>query len=280
MENNSDKIQSALWRALLYIQNNINEKISLEMLSEVAGLSPFHFHRLFKKFTGETVNGYIKRIQMENAAFRLRIKDDQVIDVALDSGYYTHETFTRAFKKHFNMNPTKYRKNQQVQFSDKYITSIKKVYFHERRCIFKRYTGPYEKSGIPTDQNSLWMQLLGSLPKEHRNIDKLEFFGISHDDPSITSEKNIRYDACVALPNDVKLNNTNLVLHPGIYIKAKHSGPFETLAESYFYLFDSWIKEYNITIDYIHPPFEKFILKRNEGIYEVDNIKIFISINE
>ena len=55
-------------RVIDFIEANIDKELTLEKLSEVANFSPFHFHRIFSAFTGETLNGFIKRKRIERAA--------------------------------------------------------------------------------------------------------------------------------------------------------------------------------------------------------------------
>ncbi len=92
-------------RVLIYIQENINSPMSLETLSGVAFFSPFHFHRIFKAFVGETVNDYIRRIRLEHAALKLSYSYETITSIALASGYETPSAFTKAFRQHFGKIP-------------------------------------------------------------------------------------------------------------------------------------------------------------------------------
>ncbi len=268
----------ALFRALRFIQNNLEEEIGLDDIAAAAYISPFHFHRLFKDFTGETVKSYLRRLRLENAAFRLRARDEKIVDLAFDSGFYTHETFTRAFNKRFGRNPSSYKSLDPFEFSDDHIDHIGKVWFRERHCIFKRYIGPYELSGTPADRDSPWHQLAGYLPKSYREFDTLELYGISHDDPGITEQKNIRYDACIAIPEEVQLGETALKIPEGTYIVARHKGPFEDLTKSYYYIIYHWLKLYNLQIDHRISPFEQFKLSSLPRNTEIESINIHIPI--
>ncbi len=51
-----------------YIEAHIDGDLSLEILADVASFSPFHFHRIFSAFVGETLNDFIKRLRIEKAA--------------------------------------------------------------------------------------------------------------------------------------------------------------------------------------------------------------------
>ncbi len=110
--------RKALWNALIYIQNHLDAPLTLEGVAKVAGYSAYHFHRLFKQFTGESIKAYIRRLRLEQTAFRMRVSRSQIIDVALDSGYFTHETFSRAFRQRFDLNPSQYQQSLPEDRSD------------------------------------------------------------------------------------------------------------------------------------------------------------------
>lgn len=67
-------------RVVDYIEAHLDDEHSLETLSQVAHFSPFHFHRIFKALTGETVNNYVKRIRLQKAGSML-ITDYQRSDL-------------------------------------------------------------------------------------------------------------------------------------------------------------------------------------------------------
>lgn len=268
---------NGLFKALLFIQNNLDEDMTLDSIAKEACLSPFHFHRLFKQFTGENVKSYIRRLRLENAAFRLQTKKERLIDIAFDCGFQTHETFSRAFKRRFGYLPSQYS-NDSILVNEKYITHIEKIHFAGRRCLFKRYVGPYENSGTPEDDNSLWHQILSQSELLSKDIQQHELYGISYDDPSITNKKDIRYDACVGI-SDKNINGTFVQkLHAGIYIVARHKGPFKCLIDSYNYIIYRWLNLHNYIVDHQIYPFEQFHLCSNTIENRIDHISIFIPI--
>ncbi len=95
---------------LVYIQARLDEDLSLAVLAAGANLSPHHFHRKFRSLTGETPKRYCQRLRLERAAFQLLVYDgDSIFETALDCGFKSHETFTRAFALHFGVSPREYR---------------------------------------------------------------------------------------------------------------------------------------------------------------------------
>lgn len=94
-----------------YIEKHLGEPITLHMLAQAAGYSPWHSNRIFKELTGKTPFEYIRVLRLSRAAVQLRSKGIRVVDVALDFVFESHEGFTRAFSKHFGMSPRFYHKN-------------------------------------------------------------------------------------------------------------------------------------------------------------------------
>ncbi len=106
--NNWDKI-NAVQRVQNYIEENINEPITLNMLSQAAGYSPWYTSRIFKQLTGKTPLEYIRVLRLSRAAVKLWDDDKRIIDVALDFAFDSHEGFTRAFSDKFGITPYRYR---------------------------------------------------------------------------------------------------------------------------------------------------------------------------
>lgn len=95
-----------------FIERHMTEPITLHMLAQAAGYSPWHAARIFKELTGKTPFDYIRELRLSRAAVRLQGKDVRIVDVALDFVFESHEGFTRAFSKQFGMSPRHYSKNK------------------------------------------------------------------------------------------------------------------------------------------------------------------------
>lgn len=102
---------NAVQRMQDYIEEHITEKITLYMLANAAGYSPWHSARIFKELTGRAPFEYIRTLRLSRAAVKLRDEDVKVVDVAFDFVFDSHEGFTRAFSRQFGMTPQHYCKN-------------------------------------------------------------------------------------------------------------------------------------------------------------------------
>lgn len=95
-----------------YINNHLNEEITLKILSRVSGYSPSHTERLFKELTDQNLFDYIRLMRLTDAAKTMRHKKKiKIIDISLNYLFDSHEGFTRAFSKTFGVSPKKYQKN-------------------------------------------------------------------------------------------------------------------------------------------------------------------------
>ncbi len=89
-----------------FIERNLDSKMTLQLLSEQAGISPFHLHRLFLVYTGEPIAGFIRRTRLAAGYSRLQDADTaSVLDTALSVGYDSVSGFVRAFRKRFGFTP-------------------------------------------------------------------------------------------------------------------------------------------------------------------------------
>ena len=93
-----------------YIETHMSEELSLSRLAAIAMLSDFHFHRIFQFMTGDTVMEYVRKRRLVRSAHQVAHSSDRLLDIALGNGFQNHETFTRAFKRMFDMTPGDYRK--------------------------------------------------------------------------------------------------------------------------------------------------------------------------
>ena len=113
MEDYKKRIIKTIW----YIESNLDADLSLEKIAEVAAYSPFHFHRIFKLITGETLQQYILRKKTEKSAFYLAVhKHLDIKEIYLELGFANHSVFNKTFKKYYRMSPSEFRKSAPESF--------------------------------------------------------------------------------------------------------------------------------------------------------------------
>lgn len=100
-----------------FIDENLQSKLSLEKLSEIACFSPYHFHRVFKTITNETVNEYVTRRRIEKSALDLMHKTVTLTEILLKYGFNDSSSYSRTFKKFYGVSPTEFRKQNSSGYS-------------------------------------------------------------------------------------------------------------------------------------------------------------------
>lgn len=91
------------------IERSSARELPLSHLAALAGLSPFHFLRTFRRITGLTPHQYLRRVRLREAALRLADGGTRVIDAAFASGFNDLSAFNRAFRAEFGLSPRAYR---------------------------------------------------------------------------------------------------------------------------------------------------------------------------
>lgn len=104
-------------RVFLFIDENLASDLSLYAVSQIAYFSPFHFHRVFKFVTGETLNEYVSRRRIEKSALDLLHKNTTATEIAYKYGFSEISSFSRAFKKFYGISPSEFKKQNANRHS-------------------------------------------------------------------------------------------------------------------------------------------------------------------
>ena len=244
-------------RVIDHVRDHLAEDLSLERLARIAAFSPFHFHRVFRAITGETLSAFVQRLRLERAAVALIHRDESVLAVALDHGFSSAATFARAFKARFGMSATRWRAGGARRWSKRSKANrnpgkaigrrprhgrpmnVRVTQLPGYRVAYMRYVGPFGAHGIP----GLWRRLrewMGARGLDGPDCIKL---GIGRDDPRVTAPEKCRYDACVVVPagftGDRWVNVTEVP--GGRYGVAEFTGGPHEIEQAWNTLYRSWL---------------------------------------
>ena len=192
--------------ALEYIQSNFSTYITAEELATISGYSIFHFHRIFKEITGESVNDYIKNTRLEKASNLLLYNQHKNIEtIANDVGFSTGTGFSAAFKKRFGSTPKEWRKggyelNPLKASKDISVLELDEEIEIANPTIVNREILPIiymRVYGYKSDMSEVWNKLQ-AWGEAHDIFDEPhKFIGLFHNHPSFIPYDKARYLACI-----------------------------------------------------------------------------------
>lgn len=199
--------EELLLRVINHVHEHLDEDLSLGRLARIACLSPYHFHRVFTGLMGETALEYVRRIRLERATQKLLQDRDAIAEIALGAGYKTHESFTRAFKARFGLSPSDFRKLLPADMPETVIAAgitllniggskmdVRIEQVPDKIIAYMRHVGPYHEIVNTWTKMNEWCHVRQEVLTPH-----VWFLSVFHDDPGVTSESELRSDACITL---------------------------------------------------------------------------------
>lgn len=281
-------------RVHAYIDTHLAEPLDLAILASVAHASPWHFHRVFQGMTGETLGECVRRRRLETAARRLlATPPEAALRIALEVGFGSAEAFTRAFKAHFGVTPTAWRRGGWRAWRDAQRTHLRKLdqapskidpvvatlfdedawtrpeaaATHEppmhvdirslapQRVAYLRYTGPFADDGVARS----WQRFVAWFLSRGLMQPPRTRYGISQDNPEITPPEHCRYDCCIAVDEDFQPEGEIGVqtIAGGMYACAPFEGGAADFGDAWMRLYGQWLPASDWQAD-DRPPLELY----------------------
>lgn len=237
MVNNQDHIRR-INNVILYIENNLSENLNIDRLAKLACFSKFHFNRIFKSITNESVYHYIKRVRLERSSYFLWSTNHSISEIASNCGFNTTSNFSYSFKKQFGVSPQEQRKlnsafkeadnTPDIEVDIKHLPEMNLAYL---KCI-----GSYDKHIIPSVKElHKWGYPRGVIGRE------FDFIHMGYDSHYVTKEENFRSDICIEVPEDTKAQGSiNIIRFPRSKVISYKFRDINKVSESRDSL-DSWI---------------------------------------
>lgn len=114
-------------KSIAFIEQHLEEELDLERIAAEAGLSKFHFHRIFRKYVGKSVHEYLRTRRLSHAANLLLYTEERIIDIALQYGFESQEAFTRAFKGVYALPPAQYRSQMKLHIQEREVYKMSEI---------------------------------------------------------------------------------------------------------------------------------------------------------
>ena len=249
-----DSYEKAVNRVVDYINLHLHNNLDLPTLAEIANISEYHFHRIFKDIMGENVGEYIIRLRLEDIAMRLRMNPQSLEEIVANTSYQSKHAVSKAFKKHFGIPPSTFKKqevsshladSEELQEATKLIPEIKTV--TDKRVVYIRIIDSY---GSPESYRNAWKQLGEFGVKSELLTENTEWIGISFDDPTITKPEKCRFYACFTVDKEVTPTGSFGVqeIKGGLYAIFRLKGSYSGLSQLYYNIYTCWlpVSNYNL----------------------------------
>jgi AraC family transcriptional regulator len=241
-----------------YVRQNLEGDLSLDALARVGCFSKFHFHRVFKSITDETVGDMVVRLRLQRAANLLRtVPALSVTAAAIETGFSSGPVFSRAFKKQFGVSARQWDRRSALenskngQFRDEFprytLEDLESFGFEvkvrslpRQRLAYIRVHDAYSSFDRVKDA---YVRLVGWYRRQGGSLDDIALYGMSQDNPDVTPLKLCRFDWCVAVPGDWKGNaEVGMIDFPACRVAAVRCvGGFSQENKVIQYLFRYWL---------------------------------------
>lgn len=232
-----------------YILQHLEDDLSLDAISAQFFMSKYHFSRIFKAETGETVHSFIKRCKVDQSAVDIKLNPSKTItDIGLDYGY-SSSNYSSLFKEHHHSSPAAFRKSlpthsMPVPFTPERVAHFKTAREYDTQTeiqefddffvIYKRFIGNY------ADIEKNWYQFLDQYKSflNEKTILVERFFN----DPAITDPSQCICDLCMTAEQDCGLDNV-MWIKGGKWIVYHFDGEIKDIFETLQGIFSVWLPQ-------------------------------------
>lgn len=236
-------------RVMDHIRRNLADELTLETQAKVACFSPYHFHRIFKSVTKETVAAFTRRARLERAVYLMRGAPDRTLSsVALEVGFNTPSDFSRVFRSHFGLSPSSWDRRSRLDGGQDFTADIgqsqrslpaaRVVEHRAATYAYVRVRDPWRQDNLSAGYASLteWLQK-GGVDWRARPL-----IGLSWDSELATPLEKLVYDLAIASDPTVEATG-QFGIHelPAVKAVEIHCNSLPEIALAWEYLYNEWL---------------------------------------
>ncbi|WP_255990158.1 AraC family transcriptional regulator [Chitinolyticbacter albus] len=230
-------------KVLDYLYAHSDSEPDLYTLADVACLSPYHFHRVYRGLMGETLGDTLKEIRLRKAAGELARTRVPLSRIAERAGFGSLPAFSRAFQQRYGASPGRYRAIRALPFPYAEEQDMYPIEITEESgtpLVGLAHHGDYHQIGLAFNKlflhagNAGWMQ---PMPR---------CIGLFYDDPNQVPEEKLRSHAAIgiaAVPDPLPTPFEGLAIPAGRTATLRYTGPYSDLPEAYAWLFGHWLPQ-------------------------------------
>jgi len=276
----------SIYKAVKFIDDNLKEEITVGDIADAVYYSLYHFCRMFNNIINHTPYDYLIRRRLSESALELLTTNKKVIDIAFDYKFNSHESFSRAFKKMFLIQPTQFRKkgitdNRLLMPSLtldylKYINKNKyiKPFILEKEFNLMGFVNYINNIDDAGSMKKIWQILNNELNNINYKVKDPDYYSL------IINNDNNQGFFYMAGINTININLNNIKLFSKYipltkYLCFIHNGSLNDKKHSLNYIYHTWIPKSNISIDYNY-----IIFDMTKNIINHENkMEIYVPIN-
>lgn len=241
-------------RATDHVRMHLDGELSIAELAHVAHISPYHFARLFKATTGETVVHYVQRARLERAAFLMKANTDRPLgDIAFEVGFCALSDLSRVFRRHYGIPPSGWdRRSRLVDalpgFTDGLeearktcpLLSPRRVVHPACRVAYVRLATPFLDAALLQqgyDELTAWFAAQGIDWRAQKLL------GLSWDHPEATPIDQVRFDLGLTLPDKLHARGElgEVAFDAIRAVDVRVSGTLGHIALAWAHLYEVWL---------------------------------------
>lgn len=251
-----------------YIEKNSSDKLTLDLLADIANFSKYHFSRIFTAIVGVTPVAFVNRERIQKSVHLLADTPLTILEISNQCGFESLSTYNAVFKKHYGQTPSEVRRGirKDSNFSSFYSKNPEEsapledynknrknsllirvwdqmIRIEERPDVevaYVRHVGSYLDTYSAWDKLGNWAAAREITPADQH------FIGISLDDLNLVDEWACRYDACVTLPAGYRKDYDSKVvdykiLPGGLYAVYPYYDTVERFVLAYQNVYSLWL---------------------------------------
>ena len=238
------RYEPRMQRVIQHVHDHLDEPLDLNLLAELACLSPHHWHRVYHAMYGETLAHTVKRLRLHRAAGQLACSTAAVAEVAKAAGYPSVPSFNRTFKSVYGLPPARFRaagqhRDFELPQAAAHTPEFEVAVLHTEALpvLTMEHRGSYMAIGRTFDLLFTRVAAAGLVRPGMRMLT------LYFDDPDLVAEGALRAQAAVAgfaePAADCGLRRTTIPA--ATFATLTHIGPYSSMKAAYRWLFGHWL---------------------------------------
>ncbi|WP_086929481.1 AraC family transcriptional regulator [Agarilytica rhodophyticola] len=254
-----------------YIYSHLDGDLDVNRLADVATMSPYHFHRIYREIAQEPVNVTVRRLRLQHAASELIRTQLSLQTIARNVAYGSLEAFSRAFTKQFGETPSEYRQSRhlskirlepfvailpETETETVAMYDVEVITNNEINLIGYEHVGDYMEIGKEFERIAHYACSHNLFNQNTRSI------GIYYHDPKSIEKEDLRSIAGLSVPKSPQLDEEDApkyyTIPSGRCARLVFKGSYAELEKPYDWLFGKWLPASGYeAADF--PPFEEYL---------------------